>query len=729
MQLGTRLEDNTVQKLRSVASKVGIPVRHGDKWRTKAELIEDMRTKYVRPAVHGSFDEDQVEDIKLALKNKDPQSISRLVKQIPRSVIRSKFYRTDQLRSSTVGGDYEESPYDLREISIASDVEPYIAISIRKHREQILKDGYTIQSKDPSLAKYLRNRLFELSLRSPVTFDDTVREAVTNLIKYHTAHIVIERDITRSTGSPVKLYGNYLEPISSIYAVDPIAMKPRISKKRNKILSWSHVIPGAYDESDNIIAKWRPYDVITITMDRKSGFIFGTPYILPVLDDIRALRRFEELAQIIATKHAFPLMHWKVGTEDQPACTFDDGTSELDLVEAQAEALGNTGSVVTNERSEINLIGAEGEALDLKDYLKYFEQRALGGLRLSEIDLGRGSTANKSTAGSMSKSIEDASRDYQRAFSQAVSWSLLMYLSMEGGFDVNEESMAQMVFPPINQEEERARQNHAIGLFQSDAITCQELRQEGLGKEPFSQEQEKDTFTQRVALPQFEKQEKVKAEIKQKNQPANQSGRKATKTRVTANNSFNGKTRVIVDKLIPVIANMPEDISVWDKLINTVANELINEVSAKVIMSAKKGSMDASIQLDREEPYFPHKQISYLKTIFVSKVLTDSVLRCLMQVRTYLYSETKDTSSAISSLRNMRYTLEDVFNKIVKVSYRYGFVRAAKFYGQGDVKFISDDREIIIDFAAKNIPIKLLMPSGYDEDCRLEIHQEGPEND
>ena len=43
-------------------------------------------------------------------------------------------------------------------------------------------------------------------------------------------------------------------------------------------------------------------DVIFISLDKNTGFTFGTPYIVPVLDDVRALRRLEEIAEIVGGK-------------------------------------------------------------------------------------------------------------------------------------------------------------------------------------------------------------------------------------------------------------------------------------------------------------------------------------------------------------------------------------------------------------------------------------------
>lgn len=724
-RLGTRLEDITYNRLKEVAKQKDIPIVLDGKLRSKADIIEEMRDRYVRPLMLGTqFDSNEIEDLSLALQTRNYSNIESIIKNSPKAISKQKFYKASGGFRSGIG---EECPYDLQEISRAADVEPYISISIRKHREQILKDGYHCDSSDVNIKRYIEKRIFELSLRSPFTFDDIIREAFTNLIKYHTAFIVIERDLYRSSGKQIKLYGKVLDPISAIYCIDPITMRPVLSSKGNRVIRWNHVSSEHSYSPDRKISSWPEYDVITITMDKKSGFLFGTPYILPVLDDIRALRRLEELVQIVSSKHAFPLYHWIVGTDEKPAKIYDDGSSELDLVLGQAESVGDSGAIVTNERSRIEVVGAKDAAIDLAPYLKYFEDRALGGLRLSQMDLGRGNSANKASAHTMSKSIEDASADYQRAFSQAVSWKLFLYLALEGGFAVDRENMPFLRFPPINAEEQRAKENHGTLLMQTNGITMSEYRRDYLGREPLTKEQENDVFFNKYEMPKIEQTEKIKAQTKNTTMPTNQNGTKKTKTRVTANNS--SEKFQINSSYADNLKTYKTGLSIlfdkqnvnWDQIGLSIMEECLNNISVSMVAHFYRGIKDCSGQLKKEKPYISNKYLVKILKIFTKDLLQSNINRCMVKINENLTNDKFYLQSLVDSLTE---SLKDTYILSMATAYRTGFIKTARIFNAANIKYVQGDNSFIHTFTQKTLPIKLIAASKKDLDCSLFVEQE-----
>lgn len=309
--------------------------------------------------------------------------------------------------SRSSDGSFVSPIYDLAEISRCADVEPYVAQSIRRHREQILKEGYEPEGEDDTMVDYIKQRLFEIALISGIPTSNWIRETITNLVTYHNAGLVFRRDSTRSSGSMIEMYGKILSPIAGIYPVDPTTMSVKVDKYGTP-KQWKQKVSAdsGYEASDTE-KTFPPEDVLWITLDKKTGFTFGTPYILPVLEDIRALRKLEELAMIIASKEAFPLYHYKVGTEQNPAGIYEGGANEVDVVKSEVANMPTGGAVITSERHEINLISRAGSALDLHPYLEYFEARVLAGLRLSPMDLGRGGSANRACYSSDTQTLTD----------------------------------------------------------------------------------------------------------------------------------------------------------------------------------------------------------------------------------------------------------------------------------------------------------------------------------
>jgi hypothetical protein len=294
-------------------------------------------------------------------------------------------------------------------------------------------------------------------------------------------------------------------------------------------------------------------DMVHMYYDRKEGFAWGTPYIIPVLDDIRTLRRMEENVEMLTLAHLFPLFQYIVGTEDHPAEVYEDGTTEVDLIKAEIENMPTEGSIVTPERHKIETLGAQGKALDAKKYLEHFEARVLAGLGISEIALGRGGTANRNTAAVIDKGLQDRCKDFQDVIEGFVTEYLFKELLLEGGFkiDETEENMVKLVFNEIDLETQIKAENHAVFKYEHDVITESETR-ELLGKDPITEEQRTDMYFEHVTKPKaiimavdepytaeakqggaiakVSKEEKKKKETVERNQPSNQHGRKMAKT-------------------------------------------------------------------------------------------------------------------------------------------------------------------------------------------------------
>lgn len=330
-----------------------------------------------------------VTDFKARISRPYAERPDEIIKLQPRSKPKTLAYGTKSFLAPTNG--WSKPFHDLSEIARAQETESYLARSIQKHREYALKEGWFLAGKNPETIEYIRSRLLEFDLISDYSTEEWVRDGVTNLITYHNFFLVLAREPSKTTGARIRLHGKEIEPISGIFPMDPTSVEVS-QNQAGRPTRWRQKIDGKE-------AKFDANDVIHGTMDRKTGFVFGTPYAIPVLDDIRALRRLEELCELVAHKHLFPLFHYTVGTDEKPADTIEtaDGTliDEVDIVRESIEEMPTEGGIVTSERHKIELIGAQDKILDLQPYIQHFEARVMGGLRLSGVDLGRSETSNK----------------------------------------------------------------------------------------------------------------------------------------------------------------------------------------------------------------------------------------------------------------------------------------------------------------------------------------------
>jgi hypothetical protein len=395
---------------------------------------------------------------------------------------------------------FQVAEYNLGEISKVMDIESYVRQAFNKHVELCMKEGYDISSRDEEATKYIKRRLKEIAEVSGLTFDMILRSTVQNLVAYSNAFMVKVRDFSRSSGMPItRIAGPTLPPVAAYFPMDPTSM--RIKRDfHGKVLKYWQRVPG-----NPIMPQFIPENIIHIYYDKKEGFAFGTPYIVPALDDIRSLRRMEENVEMLLTQHLFPLYQYIVGTETAPAEIYEDGTSEVDVIKNQIEKMPTEGSIVTPERHEIRNLGAEGKALDASNYLKYFERRVLAGLGVSDVALGRGDTSNRATATTVDKAMTDRCKDFQDVVETFINEYMFKELLYEGGFiiDETEDTFVKLKFREIDIDFMLKVQNHSVFKYEHHAITETEMREE-ISRDPVSEEQRGEMYAEVVQQPTLE---------------------------------------------------------------------------------------------------------------------------------------------------------------------------------------------------------------------------------
>lgn len=539
---------------------------------------------------------------------------------------------------------FKEAEYNLGEISKVIDIEAYVRQSFGKHTELCLKEGYELSSRNEEATAYIRKRFREMAEISSVTFDMLLRSVMQNIIAYSNAFVVKVRDPRKSSGRPIpKIAGEPLQPVAAYFMLDPTSMRI----KRNfhgKVLKYQQKIP------DNAKAPEFPSEnIVHFYYDRKEGLAFGTPFIIPALDDIRSLRRMEENIEMLINQHLFPLYHYIVGTDENPAELYDDGTTEVDIIKEQIENMPTEGSIVTPERHEIKNLGAEGKALAAEKYLDYFEKRVLAGLGISEIALGRGGTANRSTADTIDKMMQDRCKDFQDVIEGFVNEFILKELLYEGGFiiDGTEDNFVKLKFNEIDIDNMLKVENHSVFKYEHDAITETELR-ELLGKDPVADEQRQDMYFERITKPKaiimaidepytmeakaggaigkVSKEEKKKREATNREKPANQHGSKPAKTKLKKDELLKDSLSDISNVVHPV-----GDIIVGDEKLDIIDLKkqkrvgLIAEVIRRMVHHwdlTRKDVSDCAIDLDKNKGTITKEKFN-----MVFSVTKDSIVK------------------------------------------------------------------------------------------------------
>jgi hypothetical protein len=392
--------------------------------------------------------------------------------------------------------------------------------------------------------------------------------------------------------------------------------------------------------------------------------------------------------------------------------------------------------------------------MDLEPLLQYFEARVLGGLSLSPLDLGRGDTANRGTATSVSQNLEDSAQDYQVAISAALTQFLVVPLLLEGGFDVTLDNMAYFAFPHITKEEERAQQNQGLQLMRGSAITIEEFRRDYLNKPALTDEEVLDT----VMTKQLENQiklAKVTAKAKAGMAPAAPSSPVKSVSNATANkakpkNQYGSKVKsrftkndlmTSVESHIDVLKKSIMSITPTGELtiedavnaaLVTFVKDCVNSTSDSLLDIVDSGFSVAKEQYLEQNPDFKdevepigERAISRFKTNFITgsywKVLNPHKAPIIKSL-TPDADENSSSFLAIKNIEIIKKSIESLLKDQVDTSFRYGFIRFAKRMGYKFIELVDNtSKEVVEQIDISDVIYKEFIPTDKNVECEIRL--------
>lgn len=369
------------------------------------------------------------------------------------------------INSYGIGRDTLTPPeYDFEEIKMAAEADSYIKMSLDKPKRLIYKAGYYLKSENGNAVKYINQRFRIMSYATSKPMDILFQEIADDLITYSNCILIKNRMVTSIPG--MKTVNISKRGIVCGYSrVDPATMTIQRDECGN-ILSYTQIVNGKKK-------KYECEDVIHIYINKESSNAFGTPKIIAALEDVKLLRKLEGNILTIVHRFAIPIFHWKIG---KAQVGFQATPTEVEEARREIENMALDGVVITNERTEIKVLGAEGAAINLSQYLNYFEKRVITALDSSESQMGRGGA--KQDADSMEAQSHDYVKYVQKVLSIFIENYILSELLLEGGFNpiINERDFVSYVFNEINLETKLKLENHELLKYQSNMQTIEEAR-------------------------------------------------------------------------------------------------------------------------------------------------------------------------------------------------------------------------------------------------------------
>jgi hypothetical protein len=382
--------------------------------------------------------------------------------------------------------------YDLLEPWTLIDTESYFERAIKRRLDLAFRNGIEIVGESNVNVDYIKRRLNQMAFVMRQSWLNFFKEVLRNLYVCSNCILIKIRDEAASGGAANDKNDN-LTPIAGYKLVAPHTIFPLMDGKGG-IQAWRRFFTG--------INPWKDYpttDVIHFKWNVKPGHFFGTPFSVPVVDDIFALRRLEENIELLLVNHLFPLFHAQVGTPEAPCEILADGSSEIDMISDLISALPKDGVLVTDERTKVTVVGAAKEGVDPQPILSHYKQRVFTGLGMSGLDLGEADTGNRSTADNVSQNLKDSIKADTDDFSGQLVMQIFVDLFREapGALSVqNAVSDVHPEFHEIDVDTQIKKETHAANMFNNHGLSQSEYRKR-MKYKPLTKEQEADTHFQK----------------------------------------------------------------------------------------------------------------------------------------------------------------------------------------------------------------------------------------
>ena len=425
--------------------------------------------------------------------------------------------------------------YNFSEIITITETESLIARAFQRKESLALKEGWDFVGKNPKTVQYIKTRLHEIAHVSRISTYELINSMVVNLTRFSNWFAAVTRSSKYSTGKIVNLTEKAkLQPIAGFFPIAPETVLLEFNKLGEII---------AIAQDPYMIEKrkvFRKHKYLHFKINDLTGYSIGVPLLIPVRDDISALRRLEENVEILLYQHLFPIVVYQVGTEKAPAKNYPDGSTELDVVTDVYSELPREGAIVIPERHKLDILNTHKAGMDVEPFLKYYKKRILSGIGISSLDIGEAETANRSTSDSLSVILIDGVKHLQRNVESQFNELIIKELLLESTFAdlVNDpDSMVYLKFKEIDVEYIIKKENHTAQMYSQHMVTHKEARSD-IGREEWTDEDKQDSFLANVTAFKAEaSQNGTETNVERgeksgegRDKPSNQHGQKLTPT-------------------------------------------------------------------------------------------------------------------------------------------------------------------------------------------------------
>jgi len=542
----------------------------------------------------------------------------------------SRFVRVNYPSTLKKNVIFHKPEFDLPTIANAVEMDGILQRCVTVYEEQILKNGIDFISRDDKAQIHVDRRLREIDILTGISFFETLSKVVRQLVIYGNAYIIKVRSNNKSRfGKEYELYGKKMNPIVGLFVADATTMEIGINNKGH-IVNYKQKIRG----EENV---WDEKDIIHFTYHKTPGTLTGMSSIVPVLDDVRALRKLEEEVEILGFQYSIPLYLYKVGTKDMPPAP-----GEIENVSATVNSMPAYGMLVVPGHHTIEVPTNNNTPVDILSFVTHFKKRIYSGLGVSPIAMGEVDSANRNTAESLDLAMQTGTIGYQRILKSKLEMELLREIILDGKFDDNGTDI-EVRFPEIDLEHQIKKETHIIQKFINNLITREEARNEMDYDTDFD---EKNTYLHLITLEvEKEKINKTDKSIDTKVRPSNQHGKSSGRPKIKKD---------FIDSLL-VINNKIYDNLICDGFSQINKDSYISKLNTNLKDNLKKQMdytinelndiyhLDYSINNKLFDTYIEHiNVILYNKFIVFNKNLDNNIYQNLLKDEINRFIDTQD---------------------------------------------------------------------------------------
>lgn len=368
--------------------------------------------------------------------------------------------------------------YDMLEPFVIYDTEAYVKQAINRKLSLMFRNGYEISTdldqemdQGKTNIEYIYKRLNTIEYVTNEPTNAFFKKILFNLLLGSNCFLRKVRDEKLSSGNKNANNGDKA-PVAFYQLIPSHSILPYFEK--GTVKHWRRFFDTG--------APWEDYsteEILHLKWDIKPGHVYGTPRTVGVRDDIYALRRFEENIELLFVNHLFPLFHVKIGNEKAPCWYGPNGESEIDSVRYQLETMPKEGIFVSDGRVEVDVVGAEGKSLEVKEFLSHLKSRVFTGLGVSSIDMGEGTDATRATADNISQNLKDFVKADMESFGDIIRLNFFKEWFMEANYSVSIQkavATTKLIFHEIDLDNLIKEQNHILNLYNGHLLTEPEAR-------------------------------------------------------------------------------------------------------------------------------------------------------------------------------------------------------------------------------------------------------------